>query len=65
MKKPEKCSICLTPCNVVRVTAKLTGIKKDICPRCYLKLRDTGLIEKEIENEINDLAEQYGKEDTI
>ena len=46
MKEPNRCAICQAPCDVVEVTAKFTGIKKKVCPRCYLKLRDTGLIEK-------------------
>lgn len=45
--KEIKCSICQARCNVVQVTAKITGIKKNVCSKCYLKLRDTGLIEKE------------------
>jgi len=49
--KENRCSMCQAQCDVVEVTAKLTGIKKNVCPKCYLKLRDTGLIEKESASE--------------
>lgn len=55
MEEPNRCAICQAPCDVVEVTAKFTGIKKKVCPRCYLKLRDTGLIEKAANRELLEL----------